>query len=354
MEPSAPHQDLKHAAREAAVFWSIAVLGLALVIVLHTAAQILLLTFAGFLFGTTLRGAAEWISKHTKIGAGWTLVTLVLVLVLLAVMAFLWIVPHVVAQSGELWKKLVQAVEDLRKTLDTSDFGRELVDSAYRLFGWLRQHAAVAAGFVFGVVGGIAAAVYVIVVALYYAADPGLYRRGIIVLFPEAHRRRAGEVLDELELTLRRWLWSRVVAMAALGIATTIALWLLGIPMAEMLGLLAGLALFVPYLGSIASAIPALLIALTVSPMYVLWVAIVYVVLHLAEGYVVTPPLTRKFVETPSLLVLFAQLAAGVLWGLLGATLATPLLAAVLILVRMLWVEDVLHDEVTNEQPLKK
>ena len=99
--------------------------------------------------------------------------------------------------------------------------------------------------------------------------------RGALV--PPAHRARAGQLIDELGEVLRRWLWARLISMTVLGIASAIGLWLLGIPLALSLGLLAGALLFVPYLGSSASAIPALLIAFTVDPMHEVYVGALYI-----------------------------------------------------------------------------
>jgi predicted PurR-regulated permease PerM len=184
--------------------------------------------------------------------------------------------------------------------------------------------------------------VYVLFVSLYFAFSPDVYRRGVLALVPPARRPRAEQVIGALAAALRRWIGAQLITMTALGIASGIGLRLLGIPLAFALGLLAGLLLFVPYLGSILSAIPALLIALTVSPMHMLYVALLYVGIHLAEGYLLSPLLQRRAVDTPALLVLGSQLIAGALWGILGLMFATPIVATVLVVVRMLYVEDTL------------
>ena len=201
-----------------------------------------------------------------------------------------------------------------------------------------------------GVAGVLGAVVYVLFVTLYFAFSPAIYRRGVVALVPPGRRARAEQLIETLASTLRRWLGAQLITMAALGVASGIGLRLLGIPLAFALGLLAGLLLFVPYLGSIASAIPALLIALTVGPMHVLYVALLYVGIHLAESYLLSPLLQRRAVDAPALLVLGAQLIAGALWGILGLMFATPIVATALVVVRMLYVEDTLgaHDDVAR------
>ncbi len=329
-------------AREALVFWGIGALVLGLVVLARDTAIVLLLTFAGVLFGSALRGAAEWLAPRIHIRVGWSLLLCIGVLLALAAAAVLWIEPRIAKQIPALWKGLVQGTQDLRKSLSGSAVGQQMVDEANRVFEWLEQHFSVAVGVVAGVTGALGAIAYVAFVAIYYAASPLVYRRGVIALVPPAHRRRVDVVCTTLGTMLQRWLWSRLLSMAALGIATTIGLGLLGIPLASTLGLLAGILLFVPYIGAIASAVPALLIAATIGPLHILYVALLYVVIHSADGYVLSPLLQKRAVHAPPVLVLASQLVAGALWGIVGFTFATPLVGAIIIAARMLYVDDVL------------
>lgn len=342
-----PPDELRLAPREALVFWAVGALMLGVVIVLHVAADVLLLTFAGLLFGNGLRGAAEWLSRRTRFGIGRSLVVCILVLLALGAGAVMWIVPVVSDQAGQLESQLRAAVSDVEAWLGRTRIAHTLSTAApggleHQATGWLAHHAAFAGSFLLGAVGAVAAVVFVVFVTLYFAFSPAIYRRGVLALVPPAHRPRAEQVLDALATTLRRWLAAQLISMTTLGIASMIGLWLLGVPLALALGLLSGLLLFVPYLGAIASAVPALLIALTVSPMHMLYVALLYLGIHHAEGYLVTPLLQRRAVHTPALLVLGSQLIAGALWGILGLMLATPFVATLLVVVRMLYVEDTL------------
>jgi predicted PurR-regulated permease PerM len=335
------------ASREALVFWAVGALVLGVVVVLHVAADVLLLTFAGLLFGNALRGAAARLSRRTGSGIGPSLVVCIGVLLALGAGAVLWIIPLVAEQAGQLQRQLGAAIADLQSWLSRTQLVHTLSAAEpggleRQATGWLTQHAGFAGSFVLGVGGVLGAVAYVLFVALYFAFSPAVYRRGVLALVPPGQRARAEQLLDALTAALRRWLWAQLITMIALAIASGIGLRLLGIPLAFALGLLAGLLLFVPYLGSIASAIPALLIALTVSPMHMLYVALLYVGIHLAESYLLSPVLQRRAVDTPALLVLGSQLIAGALWGILGLMLATPIVATVLIVVRMLYVEDTL------------
>jgi len=196
---------------------------------------------------------------------------------------------------------------------------------------------------VFGAIGGL---VLVIFIAMYVAITPGLYREGMLHLVPHRSRDRAREVLTTLAKTLRQWLVARLMAMVVIGTITGCALALLDVRGAAALGVLAGLLEFVPFFGPIASAVPALGIALLDSPQKALYVLILYLVMQQLEGNVITPLLLEKRLDIPPVLTVVTVAALGVVFGVIGMLIAEPLLAAVLVTTKMLYVNDVVGDEV--------
>ena len=162
-------------------------------------------------------------------------------------------------------------------------------------------------------------------------------------------------VIDE---ALRRWLVGRFALMVINGALTAIGLKLLGIPLALTLGVLAGLLNFVPNFGPWIAAIPAVLIAFLQGPQQALYVAVLYLVLQSVDGYLLTPLVDRKSVELPPVLTITAQVVLGLAFGFIGILLASPLTAVTLILIKMLYIEDLLGDRmmptpegVTNNEP---
>jgi predicted PurR-regulated permease PerM len=131
----------------------------------------------------------------------------------------------------------------------------------------------------------------------------------------------------------------RIVAMVFVGVFTGVGLLLLKIPLALALGLVAGALAFIEYVGAVASAVPAIALALAVSATQALWVALLYLGVHIIEGYVLTPLLAKKAVHLPPAYVLAAQVTMGVLFGAMGLTFSTPLLVVAVVLVQMLYVE---------------
>jgi predicted PurR-regulated permease PerM len=183
-------------------------------------------------------------------------------------------------------------------------------------------------------------------VAIFVAADPGLYHRGLMHLFPHPARPRAGEVLSATATTLRRWLLMQMVAMLAIGSVTTVVLLLLGVKAAVALGIIAGLLEFIPYVGPILSAVPAIAMALVDGPEKVIYVAIAYTAIQQLEGVVLQPLLMKEGLELPPVMTILGQALSALVFGFLGLLLAVPLLATVMVPVKLLYVRDVVGDEV--------
>ncbi|MGH7966450.1 MAG: AI-2E family transporter, partial [Candidatus Binatia bacterium] len=196
------------------------------------------------------------------------------------------------------------------------------------------------------VLSAVVSTILVLFIGLYLAIAPGLYTTGLLKLVPAHKRERAREVLRTLGHTLWRWIGGRIFLMTTNGVLTTIGLWLLGVPLALTLGLLAGLLNFIPNLGPLLAGVPAVLLALLQSPMQALSVTALYFILQSLDGYVFTPLVQRRTVALPPALTIIAQVLMGVLTGSVGLMLATPLTAAVIVLVKMLYVEDILGEAV--------
>lgn len=190
----------------------------------------------------------------------------------------------------------------------------------------------------------LAGLVLVIFLAIYVAADPVTYRRGIMHLFPKKSRRRAEEVLGAIATVLRKWLVTQLIAMLVIGTVTTIVLYLMDVPAALPLGIIAGLFEFIPNIGPILSAIPAVAMGFVDSPEKAFWVAIAYWAIQFLENQLLIPLLMQEGVDLPPALTLLAQAVLALLFGFLGLFVAVPLVAAGMVAVRMLYVEDVVGE----------
>lgn len=189
--------------------------------------------------------------------------------------------------------------------------------------------------------------VVMLFVAIFVATEPDLYHRGLMHLFPHRARPKAGEVLTATATTLRRWLVMQLIAMVVIGAVTTVAMMLLDVRGAVALGLIAGLLEFIPYIGPIVAAIPAIGMALVDSPEKAIYVAVAYTAIQQLEGLVLQPLLMKEGLELPPVLTILGQALFSIVFGFMGLFLAVPLMAAVMIPVKMLYVRDVVGDEVT-------
>lgn len=193
----------------------------------------------------------------------------------------------------------------------------------------------------FAAVGGL---LLVIFLAIYTAVDPDTYHNGLMHLFPHRARARAGEVLTSMATVLRKWLVTQLVAMAAIGLVSTGALLILGVKAALPLGVLAGLLEFIPTIGPILSAVPAIAMGFVDSPQKALYVGLAYVGIQFLENHILIPLLMKEGVDIPPALTIVAQALMAMIFGFVGLLVAVPLLAAATVAVKMLYIEDVVGD----------
>jgi predicted PurR-regulated permease PerM len=222
------------------------------------------------------------------------------------------------------------AVQTLRDRL-----GQQLSGAGRFLFPFLSSTVAVFVGLVL-----------ITFLAIYIAADPKLYHDGLMHLFPRRVRSRAGEVLTAMATVLRKWLVTQLIAMAVIGTVTTVVLLALKVKAAFALGLLAGLLEFIPTIGPILSAVPAIAMGFVDSPEKAVSVAIAYIGIQFLENHILIPMLMKGGVDIPPALTILAQALLALVFGFLGLMVAVPVLAATMVAVKLLYVEGVVGDHV--------
>ena len=182
--------------------------------------------------------------------------------------------------------------------------------------------------------------------AVYIGAEPTVYRAWLMHLFPHKARARADEVLSAMAVALRKWLVTQLIAMATIGTVSTVALLILKVKAAVALGILAGLFEFIPTIGPIISAVPAVAMGFLDSPEKALTVLLVYVAIQFLENHILIPLLMRGGVDIPPALTVVTQALMALIFGFIGLMVAVPLLAAVMVPVKMLYVEGVVGDPI--------
>jgi len=284
-------------------------------------AKPLLLIFAGFLAALTLRAGATFVARHTPIPYLASVVACVLLALGLAVLAVILSGAMIADEFRDLGNALPKAFESVRSALHLPVKGS--LDGALGNVKGLAERAMPAFGGSLELLSGL---VVLFFLGVYGAADPEAYRRIALWFVPADKRARARHVMDMATRNLERWLIGRLVAMAFVAVACAIAFLVLHVPLAVPLALLAGLLTFVEYIGAVASGIPPVLLAFSASPARALWVLLFFTGLHIVEGYLLTPLLTRTTVHLPPASTLATQVLLAALLGPLGLTFATPLL----------------------------
>ena len=201
-------------------------------------------------------------------------------------------------------------------------------------------------GFLSSTVSVVAGLVLILVLSIYIGADPDTYHDGLMKLFPRPWRKRAGEVLTATSVALRKWLVTQLIAMVVIGVVSTVVLLILGVPAAVPLGVIAGLLEFVPTVGPIMSALPAVAMGFVESPEKALAVVVAYIAIQQMENYLLIPFLMREGVDLPPALTIVAQALMALIFGFLGLLCAVPVLAATMVAVKMLYVQDVVGEPV--------
>ena len=273
------------------------------------------------------------------------LVLLLSVALLVGLFALLW--PTLKDQLSTVREQLPRALERVSDWARGvfSSMGAEGVTPSVDVEQQLQQRLRQEAGGIVGgalpllntLVGALFGIFVVLAAGLFLAVDPDLYRRGFVRLLPRSHRARVNGALGELAHTLRWWMVGTGLSMTIIALATTLALWAIGLPGFVALGVIAGLLQFIPNIGPLLSAVPAVALALVVEPSKVVWVIVLYATIQAVETNLITPLVMKRVIDVPPALSLLFQSLMAIVFGFLGLLLAVPILAAVIVLVDRLY-----------------
>lgn len=316
----------------------------ALILFLWRISSLLLLMLASMVLAVVLHAIADPLVSRWRVPPAVALAVAVLVMLALTGVTGWLIEDQLASQADSMSRAIADGLDNLRDWLATIPIGRPVLQALdaspqgakvlTRLF-----HLALATGNV------ILDFIVVTVGALFFAAQPELYRNGFLKLAPQPLRPALREALDDSGRALKLWVVTILVAMVAVGTMVGLGLWMIGIPSAAALGLIAGLSEFAPYVGPTLAMIPAMLLAINHGgwPEVGLVVAI-YFVVRMLQANLVTPIVQSRVVRVPPAMTLFAIIGAGVAFGPLGLAIGGPVNVLAYVLVKRLWVRDTLGE----------
>lgn len=306
--------------------------------------SLLVLVFGAAVIGLLIRSFADLIEDHSPLSGGWSL-AVALTVIVLVIGCLGWLFgSHVGGQFNQLAERFTEAWDWVEEQLRQSPAGSALLSSfdATAAGNSIISNIGRAA---MSFVSALADFVLLIFGAVFIALNPALYLRGLVLLVPKDRRPVVEEALRDSGRAVKKWMAGQFVSMLIVGVLTGLGLWLVGVPSAIALGIVAGVSEIIPWLGPIIASVPALLIALTEGPQTALLTLVVLVVVQQIEGSIVMPVVQKKVVSLPPALTIFGVVAMGLLFGPVGLIFAAPLLVVAYVLVKRLYVQEALDTD---------
>ena len=314
------------------------------------AAHVLLLIFVAIILGAALQPFVAWLRGRLGLGRGATLL-LVYGAFLVAMLAFaLVVVPAGSAQVAATLERLPPFFDrahtwaaGLRPTVLAQSISA-MIDAARRTVAPPAGSAPTTGQVVqlgLTVAETVASLATVLTIVYFWLVEHARVQRYVLAFVPSDRRAGARDAWNHVETRLGLWVRGQLILMGAMGTATTLAYTLLGVPGAVLLGLIAAVAEAIPLVGPLLGAIPAIVVAATVSPQLGLVVAAVYIVLQLLEGNVLVPTVMRNTIGISPLLVVLSLLVGAAAGGFVGALLGVPVAAAIEVMIEGLQAREV-------------
>ncbi len=315
-------------------------------IVIWRLSEVLVVVFGAVLLSLVLRGIGGKIG--TKLGVQTNIAIAATVLLLVALILLLgWMFgSQIHTQFEDIAKRVPEIVDHLSQQMSKEPIGQYILQQAasMNLTGATGAAASSVAHFAKSITGWLGYLVLVFFTGIYIAIQPMRYRNGILAVIPTRKRARAIEFLDVAASSLQGWILAQLCVMVFVGLCVGFGLWALGVRGAFALGLLDFVFTFVPVIGPICASIPAILLGLAQSPLLAAYVVALYLIVHMFEGYLITPLAQSHAISLPPVITLFAALSFGLLLGPFAILFSAPLAVLVLVAFGMLYVEDVLGE----------
>ncbi|MEO7523638.1 MAG: AI-2E family transporter [Ferruginibacter sp.] len=313
-------------------------LSFVLLLLFKTLFSVLLLTLAAVLFAVYFHGCASFFKSKLPLSYPWSLALSIIVNIILLV-AFFWFVgARLEQQISQLTNGFPQTIDNARSYLQKSSLGSRVLDYLGST-GNSKKTISIAKHFFSSGFGILSDAYIVLLLGMFFIATPSTYKRGVIHLLPPKAKDEGESILNEMHQVLKDWVKGQLFGFLFIAVLSGLGLWAIGMPMVISLALIAGLLNFIPNFGPLIALVPALLIALTLNSSTAILVLCIYTFIQIIQSAVTQPLIQKKMVSVPPAIVIFGQVAMGILGGFWGILLATPVITIIMTLVNKLYVE---------------
>ncbi len=303
--------------------------------------DVILIVIGAILIAVLLRVVAEPFARWGRLPQGISLLLSGLIIVGAVGGAAYLFGTQINAEFTDVYRRAGAASADILARLQGSEIGKILLthmeSGGFSIPSVLTNVFSISVSF-------LEALVVTVIAGIYLAAQPELYLAGFDKLFPREWRANVNETIADIGQGLRLWLIGELIQMALIGVLSATAVWLIGLPSPFALGVIAGFAEFVPYIGPIIAAVPALLVAITQGGDAVLWTALSYLAIHQIEGNLVVPLIQRRMVYIPPAIMLLGVVTILFLFGGVSVIFAGPIAVMVFVAVKKLYVRDSLGE----------
>lgn len=318
----------------------VAILGLSWLLI--ELAGFLMMVFAALVLAAVFSAMAGRVCRLTGMSRGPALAISVTLIIAVFVGVFGLFGSQLTSEFDTIQQSIPPAIDRVEAQLDQLGLGNSTRDMIRQGTGDISSLASRLGGFAMTATNGIANFVLVVVGAIFIASDPPVYRRGLLLLMPQRAEAPVASALDDASRGLRGWMVGQAVSSLVVALLTGVGLWILGVPASGGLGVIAGLLDVIPMIGPIIAGVPAVLLAFTVSPTAALWTIGLFLVVQQLQGNFLQPMIQKHAVDVPPAVLLFAVVAAGLVFGFLGVLLSAPLTVVVYVLVQRLYVKTLL------------
>ena len=326
------------------VFGTIAFLVI-IILAFRTLFHLCLLYFTSIIIALVLGVLTNWLKKlipvHQVVALG---IVIIVIVALILIFGYL-IGPRIVSESTHLVDTIRQGIAKLQQYGVTHRW-------AYRLLSFLRTPTKYLPSLIGGVRGVfqntlsfLSGVIFLLLMSVFLAANPELYIDNAIRLFYPQRREIIRETVSALAFSLRRWLLGRFIAMLMIGVFTTLALLVFRVPLALPLGIIAGILDFIPFIGPIVSAVPAILVTLATDPVKSLWIIVIYLGVHLLED-LITPVIQWGVARIPPALLVSVQVFLALLGGIFGVLIAEPLTLTIIVIIQIIYFRNYLKEKI--------
>jgi predicted PurR-regulated permease PerM len=300
-------------------------------------ANLLLLLFAAVLGAILLNAAVVWVCEQTHLKHKLSYL-LVLLAILAAVGIGSWLlIPRIIIQLSQLGEAVPEGVKNAQKWLNETIAGRVVASHSSALFNGIANQIS---HFGIDAIDALVALAIAVILSAYFAANPTEYEQGILRLIPPDRRQRISRLFRDVASTMGWWMIGQLVPMTVLGIVSAVGLLIIGVPLAVTLGLFTGIMIFIPFVGAVIAFIVTVLVAVSSDASKIPLVAVIFIIIHILEGYILTPLVQKRAVHLPPALTILSQVLMTTLFGFMGLVLATPIAAGALVLVKRIYLEE--------------